>query len=230
MVHRLATHASKRAHVDARTPSSIARTPRGLVACAITAAGLVEQRERRGRSMARSRLDWLAVPGFAIEPDSVVARRIGCPASSVRDARRRMGLDSPRGRIDWAGVDWTHNDREIAGRIGASVSAVMRRRLALGILRDGPTDCRRSQAWDNDSLLGVVPDSIVAHVRGRAQGSVASARRRRCERAATFTVTLVPITDAMLGALRRKHPRTPLAVAAWLELARSLGVHDDATG
>ncbi|MCX6916698.1 MAG: hypothetical protein NT167_27250 [Verrucomicrobia bacterium] len=67
----------------------------------------------------------------------------------------------------------TASDRELAGRLGRSISSVRLRRIHLG--RETP--CRH---WtpEADALLGKMPDQAVARRLGRTVPAVSTRRKR----------------------------------------------------
>lgn len=159
-------------------------------------------------------------------PDTTLARRLGTSKGIVGRERRRLGIACVPYGVAWDDVpdlgDVT--DRTIARRLGVPETNVAAARARRGFTR-GRT-IRGVMAWDNVPELGVLPDSVVAWMHNADVGAVGGARRRRSKGAAAFMVTTIPLTDALLGALRRLHPHVPPHVAAFLVLAKATGAHD----
>lgn len=87
----------------------------------------------------RVNIDWTKIDGLGVDPDLVIAKRLGLSESAVGQARRRLGRPAPAmwrltQRVDdIAHLFGTMPDRTVAALTGRSVGAIYEARVHRGI-------------------------------------------------------------------------------------------------
>ena len=144
---------------------------------------------RREQGIEPYQFDWDTIPLGEL-PDSVIAKQYKVSPGAVRYARKQRsipGVSARSMRYDWASLPLGQMyDADIARKHGLKPCSVSRARQRLGIAPytpEGQTAPNRSAKkidWDNEPLLGKVPDSALAKILGlSSSSSVTGARRRR---------------------------------------------------
>ena len=124
--------------------------------------------------MGRAEVDWSIQP-LGEMTDAEIARQLGVSRERVRQIRARAGIPKyVEPPAQWEAQLGTRSDPDIAADYGVPVSLVSSRRKTHGILGYFP-----SSRWDDEPLLGRVPDRVLAEKHGVHLVSIATARWNR---------------------------------------------------
>lgn len=140
-------------------------------------------------------IDWSEIEDLGKVSDKNIAKRLGINRTTVAYHRRVLGIPKLKKGIDWSNVLDLGKvyDIEIAKRLNCCVEHVRKARTTLGIASHRKNNGEKKKErenkriplsviksrWDNISLLGQIPDSILAKQLGCSYTTVGIQRRRR---------------------------------------------------
>ena len=127
------------------------------------------------------KVDWTALP-LGDVPDTQIARSLGCSASVVGVARKKMGIRDFKRRIDWSSIPLgKFPDIEISRRVGCGIQSVRRARRRLGIA----LTCVHKIDWKKEALSNE-PTSILARRLGVSLDAVKHWRNKLAVQAVVY--------------------------------------------
>lgn len=120
--------------------------------------------------------DWDKVP-LGKMTDRELGRLLGISDTAVMRQRKKRSIPACRRSIDWDSLPLgIKSDSQIAREIGVAFGTVRSARLERGI--PPAKDLRRCK-WDQEPLLGKVPDKVLAEKHGVSASAVYQARKYR---------------------------------------------------
>lgn len=150
------------------------------------------------------RIDWSKVEDLGKVPDSVIAKRLGIPASKVWVARYKRGI-SGCGRASKCSIDWDSlpygkmTDRALAKAYRVSIVRISAERQRRNIYPCGRID------WSKVLDVGIVPDSVIAT---RLKCNVSSVRAIRESRGLPIVRVVGEVTPELIPILAEELKHT----------------------
>jgi len=140
--------------------------------------------------MPKYKHDWDKIP-LGTRTDSELSREYKIPVGTIRAARTKRGIPRfERPRLDHEFFNWEHiefgtmSDADLAIKHGVKASSLGNARRRRGIpsfVEDGGTPPKRAKRgidWDDEPLLGKVPDRVLQRKLGLASASSVSRARK----------------------------------------------------